>query len=372
MSRAWPCVVGLALAAAMALTPCHLRAAEEGGSPSVPAGAAGVRVYVVGALGRDQDLMLSLDQIKAPRGTGPPIRIWLVALSGRHARLYFAEPDTERYLVRDIPVPSGFDELGRERIVQVVLSSTLAFRDQAASSSLQEVEEAISSSVDTPRPQTPAPLPPQRPSSDTVAGLPGGADRDRQRPSGTVREPRPWQSLFGVGAVYGVTGKGEENTAQGPGLTLELGRSRGSHEYGFRVQGQYRLPHEASSDRIRLSIQEVVTAGSITAQVQPDGVFGWRLELGGGIQFVHFTPRAMVSDVVAREARWDTRPFLLVGTGPAWHTRSMWVRVTARLDWQLSRTRYEIATGAGPRPELLVQRIQPGAFVELGGAPIHF
>ena len=205
-----------------------------------------------------------------------------------------------------------------------------------------------------------------------VPTSPPTQDRAPQTPDAAAREERAWSTEFGVGMLYGMTAKGEESVAHGPGLSLELIRVDSELDFGFRVHGQYRLPHEASSDRIRLSLQEAVTAGSVTAQIQLRRPIRWRAELGGGAQFVHFEPQAMDDNLTPRDPGWDTRPFLLVGRGLAWRMRDLWVRAIARVDVQLSRTRYEVMDQGEAQPELSVQRIQPGAFFELGGAPVRF
>jgi hypothetical protein len=387
------CVVRLGFAVATSLVVPYAVAEKDTEPASEPTVGPSVRVHVVGALRYDLDLLqlleewlgangiehdvvrqarLRLDDIQAPRGSGPAVRIWLVALSPHRARLYFAEPDAARYLVRDVPLPSGFDEVGRERIVQVVLTSALAFMDQTAGSSLAEVQEALASESGAPS-SVAQPLPGARqPPPNQVQTSPPTADQAPQRPSESAQDTTGWRSSLGGEILYGVTGKGEENIAQGPGLAFELGHGKDGLGLAFRVHGQYRLPHQASSARIRLSIQEAVTAGSMAVQAELQEPFCWRAELGAGAQFVHVEPRALTDDVVARDATWDARPFLLVGTGPAWRTRGIWVRVTARMDVQLGRTRYDVMADGEAQLELVVQRIQPGAFVELGGPLIHF
>lgn len=80
----------------------------------------------------------------------------------------------------------------------------------------------------------------------------------------------------------------------------------------------------------------------MTVQILLRQPIHWRAELGGGAQFVHFEPQATAGDLRPRDSGWDPRPFLLVGTGPAWRIRDVRVRATARVDIQLSRTRYEV------------------------------
>jgi len=315
---------------------------------------------------------LRFEDIKAPRGAGPAVRIWIVAIGSERARLYFSEPDARRYLLRDVPLGSGFDEVGREQIVQVVLASTLAFMDRAADSSLAELEQAM--------PSRAAPAPASEPIRSTAAAgaeeqpTATGAGEPRDRARARTDPGSRHELAFGLGlsVLYGATDKGEEGIAHGPGVSMELSRGNGALGYALRVHGQYRFDRQVSSDRVQLSVREGVTAGSAVLRLQPGSPLGWRAEVGAGVQLLRVEPRARTDDVQAREAVHDERPFVLVAVGPTWRANGGWVRLTARLDVQLTRTRYDVQGQSGSQREFAVGRVQPGMFVEVGGEPIRF
>ncbi len=383
----------LGLLVALSSTALHTSAAEDIAPESVPTTRSGVRVHLMGELGRDTKLAqlltewlgandvrhevvhqveLRLEDIKAPRGSGPEVRVWVVAVGSRQARLYFAEPDAQRYLVREVPLASGFDEVGREQIVQVVLASTLAFMDRAADSSLAELEEAM-----PPRVESVAASEPEAPPSTVPARVPTGTagvaePRDRVAGGMAPAAHHEWATGVGLSVLYGASDKGEEGVAHGPGVSVELGHGNEAFGLALRLHGQYRFDRQVSTDRVQLSVREGVAAGSAVLRVQPGGPLCWRAEVGAGAQLLRIEPHARTDDVRARSAAHDERPFVLVAVGPAWEAHGGWIRLMARLDLQLTRTRYDVRGESGAESELAVKRAQPGMFVEVGGEPIRF
>jgi len=381
----------LGLLAALSSTAPHTWAADESATAIEPAAEPGVRVHLMGELGRDTKLEqllsewlgandirhevvhqveLRLEDIKAPRGSGPAVRIWVIEIGPRRARLYFAEPDAQRYLVRDVPLASGFDEVGREQIVQVVLASTLAFMDRAADTSLAELEQAMPArapAAAAAEPDVSSSAAPPAPALKTTAPT---SSRDR---GGTDLESGDeWMTGVGSSVLYGATDKGDEGVAHGPGVSAEVGYGDAVFGLAVRVHGQYRFDRHVTSDRVRLSIREGVTAGSVAVRVQPSGSLCWRAEAGAGAQLLRIEPHARTEDVRARQAVHDERPFAFVAVGPAWRAHGGWIRLMARLDVQLTRTRYDVQSETGARSELAVKRVQPGMFVEVGGELIRF
>jgi hypothetical protein len=95
---------------------------EAGGSPDLAA-------LLRELLGRRQ---IAADVTSQPRfapdqltGPGAPhaLMAFVVMEDHEHVRLYFRAPSGERFLVRELSLPSGLDALGRETIGQVVESS---------------------------------------------------------------------------------------------------------------------------------------------------------------------------------------------------------------------------------------------------------
>jgi hypothetical protein len=64
-----------------------------------------------------------------------------------HARLYFRAPDGQRFLVRDVALPSGLDALGRELIAQIVESSIVALLHSEVGISRAQLKAEVESSA---------------------------------------------------------------------------------------------------------------------------------------------------------------------------------------------------------------------------------
>ena len=77
---------------------------------------------------------LSAERVLAPLAAGH-VAVWVTLRSPNEARLYFAAPSERgsvpRYLVRDVPLEWGLDEVGSERVAQVVHSSVSALFEGA-------------------------------------------------------------------------------------------------------------------------------------------------------------------------------------------------------------------------------------------------
>jgi hypothetical protein len=329
-----------------------------------------VEVNLVAALGRDETLAqllhewlatadlepvlanpahLSLDDIRAPRGIGPPVRLWLAAVSERLVRVYFAEPDSGRYLVRAIPLESGFDELGRERVAQIVLSSVLAFLEERSSSTLADVARSIEE--------------PPEPAAAAGAGAASPAPTEPSRPVQARARSGP---LVGAGVLYGVSGKGPEGTAHGPGATLELAVSRRRLAVGAFAEGQLRWPREVASSRVRLTIRDSVIALGVSSRLKLGAGVSWQAELGGGLQRVHVEPESRIDGLEPRGASGDTRPIVLAGCGPLLSRGELWLGIVARLEFQPMGVVYQISNRGRTESELIVPRLQPGLFARVG------
>jgi hypothetical protein len=356
--------VAMLLLAALFSTRTALRAESDGAAPS--AASPRVEVNLVGAAAHDAELRaliaewldandvshvtrgrrsLDLEDIERERGVGPPVRIWVAAPAPDRLRLYLAEPDTRRYLVRDVPLPSGLDELGRERSVQVILSSALAFMERRAASSLREVEAALREHPEL--------------SGEAAASEP----RDR---GVTEPEPRPspWRARVRLGAGYGFAAG--DRLSHGPGVAVGVRWTPAGVGFGLLLRGQYRLPSEIDTPSVRVSEASVPLSARGELGFELGTAVGLHLELGAGVELVSLTPlRATQANVEPREARWDQRPFVVAALGPSFWWGNLGAALRGELQLFTLDTHFGVATDAGERRELTLARLRPGALLEL-------
>ncbi len=184
-------------------------------------------------------------------------RAWIDGSSLDRMRIYFANWNSERFLVREVPLPQGLDELALETVGQVIASSLSALMtDDSAGMSRAEIASVIE--------ETPSAPPPSRASS--------------------------WGATWG--AFYAVQAFAPEQwVEQGPGLMATLGQREGRWRAGGWVSGQYQLPETIESGLIGVRLDTVaMRAGAELARgLGPRVAVALRAGLGGDM--VHIAPR---------------------------------------------------------------------------------
>jgi hypothetical protein len=183
-------------------------------------------------------------------------RAWIDCSRSDRVRVYFANWDTERFLVRDIPLPNGWNEVARESLAQLIDSSiTVLGTDETAGMSQTEMASVLGN-------------PPTLPAD----GAPG------------------WG--FTWGAFYAVQAFAEEEPVEhGPGLAAALGPREGRWRPGAWISVQYQLPQSIGTDLIGVRLDTVaLRAGARLTRVLTDRV-ALALQAGAGGDLVHITPQ---------------------------------------------------------------------------------
>lgn len=293
-------------------------------------------------------------ELVAERVLGPlPARhicVWLTLRSAQEARLYFAVGGetraATRYLVRDVPLEHGFDEIGSERVAQVVHSSVTA---------LIEGSIAVAERVEIERALAPAEHPP----------APAAAVPMRRRADTTSRRPALSPVL---GAFYRGAFSGEEGFAHGPGVVL--GASLEFHELatGLVARGYWTLPRMERFDEIALTFESLGALLGARGVWRVSRRFAVDVELGAGLTWVSYDPKlAAPTGPVPRGSGAHTRQYYFVGfgIGPVLGPLRSGARVG--LDYYPARTRYELASasGAPSRPVADSSRLQPTVSIEV-------
>jgi len=109
-------------------------------------------------------------------------------LQGRDAaRLYFRAPDGKGFLVRDVPLGSGLDALGRESIAQVVEASLVSLLHSGAGLSRAAFERELGSEPTSATPREAESAVPNAPSNPTSSVEQEQADPSRSNPGAASR-----------------------------------------------------------------------------------------------------------------------------------------------------------------------------------------
>jgi len=258
-------------------------------------------------------------------------------LEPNRARLTFLSPGDARRLVREVALPRGLDELGREQLVQILLASTLA---------LLETERAAAQ--------------PSEPPQGTVK-LRGAL----------VPETRSAHTELVPVLEYGFT---EDATAvaHGPGLALELRRSQRTLGVGALVEGQLRFPTRLSRGGLTLTRRSQELTGGLTlaAQVHPRLV--WTGAMGAGVAFVHLATTSTEPSLVPRRDAMTELPFLRMAVGPEWELGGVLLRPELRAELLLTTMSSVAETESGePRELSQTGRWRTSVTLAIGGGRIR-
>ncbi|HEU5074877.1 MAG TPA: hypothetical protein VFU02_11895, partial [Polyangiaceae bacterium] len=265
---------------------------------------------------------LSLDDL-LDSDDSSSVRVWLMLRSSKQARLYFADERGRRFHVRDVPLDRGLDELGREKVAQVVLASVLAFVDRSLpETSLEAVKHALAEAAAEPgaatrNPAATSALAGAAPASTPSAGAAGaapasaGAATSVPRALAMQRATTWWALALG----YHVLFRGPEGWAHGPGVGLELWPVLQRFGLGFVLSGRYEWPHEESSTNLDLRLQTTALRAAVVLASVVRGRPRWTLSLGAGWDWYRFEPASTTRELSVSTGSTDSRPVACVAAG---------------------------------------------------------
>jgi hypothetical protein len=281
----------------------------------------------------------SEEKLVAERVLGPlpkrRVAVWVTERTPGEARLYFAVTgETEgatRYLIRDVPLNQGFDEIGSERVAQVVHSSVTALIEGSVEvAERPEIEREL------------APLEPEKPSlarpHPPVFVAPPPAPKKTPPPS-----PGPSFSPL-AGAFYRGAFSGDEGFAHGPGLALGATLGFGQFGVGAVTRGEYVFPHSERFDDLDITLSGF--AARLGARgVWILGVVHLDLELGAGLTWVEYDPEETPLGPIPAPSGVDQRTFWFASVGASHEVGP--VRAGGRLELEAYpvRSHYDLDTG---------------------------
>lgn len=216
-------------------------------------------VVLVGAAGRDAELSALLRELLASRGveprisiqerfqtrellqsesshdTSPPsdhaprdeVHVFIVPGEAGSVRLFFRAPDGERFLLRSVVLRSGFDDLGRELLGQIVDTAVASLLHSADGLTREQARAALGHDAEPDADSHPAAKqPPVGATTPQQAGA-------RAQPRGPVAGTAAIDGWFALRYGASMLG-GELDPTHGPGL--ELGVSLEPRRSLFRVR----------------------------------------------------------------------------------------------------------------------------------------
>ncbi len=329
----------------------------------------------------------------------PVIRCWVDVSdqqqARRRARLYFAAPSGQQFLVRDVELSKGFDELDRESLSSVLELSIRALIDNQAGGLTREqaravlatrepTQEAPTAPPEPARGPTLTPLPaprtegesPAASSSDSDAPTPEPAPTlvERARPTETPAPPgdaraAPLALRFGVSGFYAAQSLGGGlPLAHGPGLLLEASGGRDRPGLGVWLLGQYRWPERYPGTSAGVDV-ETLAARTGLGYALPLGSVHLGARLGAGIDATRLSPQPGTLDPTATltPERW-TSSLVLTATLGIWKELAshLWGGVQILADLLPSPIHYDQRVSGVTSEVAAPSRFRPGLLVHLG------
>lgn len=280
------------------------------------------------------------------------VGVWVVPRSATSVRLFFtvvAKPGSvPRYLVRDVNLDGGLDELGMEQITQMIYLSTSALWAGLVESPRSEVEEQLA-------PEPPAP-------SEPMAPLAPPAE---EQPTPRAAPPSATSPALHVslGFEYFARFAGNEGVTHGPAALLGLSVPLGSFSARGAVQAALLVPHEASTEGVAVDLQGASFALGATLLHPVLGKTFASAELAFGLDVINYAVSIPEDPtLVAQDSATEARPFLRLRVGFGYHVGPLGLSAGVGPVVQLLRTHYDVVED-GVRSELFAPwLVQPELF----------
>lgn len=286
----------------------------------------------------------SVLQARSSRG----VAVWVTLRKPDEARLYFAasveREGATRYLLRDVPLDGGFDEVGSERVAQVVHSSVTALIDDSADVVARpEIERELA-----PPPTATPSAPPPAVRVDT-----GPAERANPTPRASF-EPL-------TGAFYRAAFAGEEGLAHGPGLALGATVVSDGVGLGAVGRGHYAWRRTERFEGVDVTLTELAARLGGYAALRSAGLTV-DVELGGGGAWVSYDSASTDPATLPAPGGTDERFFWFVSAGVRYAVGPVDGGARIELELYPSRSHYELDTG---RELAISSRYRPALLLEL-------
>jgi hypothetical protein len=345
-------------------------AAQEVDNPSSDATATAV-VVLIGSPAQGSELGDVLAELLERQGVMPEIvseerfdpgslltqgesdlRVWVfIVIRGEHqARLYFRGPLGKRFLLRELSLRSGLDEVGRELIAQVVETSTVALLHSTAGISRDEASATLAREKVEPTKEPERAPPPPRPVKENVRRR----DAALQVVLG-ARAAAIWNRSAGPAAAFG----GEAGAGTTFGASL-IGRVRLAYEY--------RLSQHVAISALDASYGSMAFRGGVDGGFR-SGPHRFLLGLGAGADLDRASTNAVrdrslrlasvSSDAVAM-FRAELRYELALG--------GLWLAASVLADFATARTHYDVSRAGSTTRVAELSLVRPGIALTLGWA----
>ena len=285
---------------------------------------------------------------------GTSAEAWIALRDDRVARIYFVVStelgSDQRFLVRDVVLKGGLDELGKEQVAAVVHSSIVALREGELRTGRAEIERELGSRV---RPHEP------RTRSAEAGTAARGPRHERQTRHGRNPSPagRDWEIAAGLG--YGANWRGGEPPAHGVQASLSVLKSSADPRIGAFLSARHLLRSSVDASTLTLTLDGVRFRAGPALRSRLAANLAVEIGLGGGIDWVRYAASGR-GTVVAIRGSDELRGAASAYSGLSYQLAPLAVMLLAEVDVALQNTHYDIVTPAGRDTVLKAAPFQPG------------
>ncbi|HEY5960420.1 MAG TPA: hypothetical protein VIV60_27895, partial [Polyangiaceae bacterium] len=274
------------------------------------------------------------------------VTVWLMVRAPASAILYFTVTNSDgapsRYLVEEVSLVGGFDELGLEHVGQVIYLSALALWSGTAQSTAKEVDESLA--VVTGKPLIDVP-----PSSQAE----------------NWRAPRS-ADLAVIGVDYRLRSAGPEGLTQGPGVVLACRRATGPFAFGGVASIGLLLRQSGRANGVEVELHGArfglgaLVRRSLSARLAATASLGFEFD-SVRYQSASFGERS----VLALESRTEVRPFVDMSAGACLAFTPLDACLAVATNVALVRTHYDLLEHGEPSELFAPWIVQPGLSASL-------
>ena len=337
--------------------------AQERAAPAVQV----VDVMLVGAVGRDPTFPgrvtswfdagrfevavhavdhLDRASVLSPNST-ESVTVWVLLKDPHHARIYLASAvgseQEPTYLLRDLVLEGGLDEMGAERVAQALHMSTVALLEGDAATRREDVERVLREETEERRQSDPRQGGQPEASSRSV-GPPERAPLVDATPGGHSLESR---TVARVVLGYGGSWRADEGIWHGPRGGLLVLTRRG---WGAQARIDVALPTSRSLDGVELDFAGALLAllGSYQHALGDAAALEW--SAGPAARIVRYAPTKSVDPLVTPgDSATEVRAGALVGLHGMVHQSKWDLALGAQCELSLVRSHYDVVTDRGRR-----------------------
>jgi hypothetical protein len=276
--------------------------------------------------------VFSAAEVRTGDERGVAARVWVEVAAGGRARITITDARAQRFLVREVSLPTWPDEFARETIAQMVESSVAALlENQGLGMTRAEAHSVLAAREDRPAPP------------------PRGA---RQRSLDAFYQAQ----IFSPSIRF----------AHGPGLRGQLTTPTRFGSAGLAVSAQYVLPQSRDDANAGVRLHGVALRVGI-------GLGGQRARLrlsawlGAGVDAVHVQPRQGTFGVATlTPARWTAGTVVRVEARAGLRVaQTLTVWLVPSLEWDPTQRAYQVTGVDGQADVVAPYAVRPGLSLAL-------